>query len=83
MFVCVRQVVGFLHHNFRGFFVGDFTGGGVGRSIVWGADSPGGLFVSETYRDEKRRGNMIRVRMNTDEKIIDETAGELITTQWA
>jgi hypothetical protein len=62
---------------------GDFTSGGIGRTIVWGADSPGGLFVSETYRDEKRRGNMVRVRMNTAEKIISSNAGELITTQWA
>jgi hypothetical protein len=61
---------------------GDFENGGIGRTIVWDSDSPGGLFATETYRDEKRRGNMVRVRMNTDEKIVDETAGELITTQF-
>ena len=62
---------------------GDFSAGGVGRTIVWGADCPGGLVVTETYRAENRRGDMVRVRQNTAEKIIDETAGELIATRWA
>lgn len=62
---------------------GDFSAGGVGRTIVWGADCPGGLVVTETYRAENRRGDMVRVRQNTAEKIIDGTAGELISTRWA
>ena len=62
---------------------GDFSAGGVGRTIVWGADCPGGLFVSETYRAENRRGNMVRVRMNDTEKIVDQTAAELIETNFA
>jgi hypothetical protein len=61
---------------------GDFSAMGAGRTIVWTADSPG-MFVTETYRSEPRRGDMIRVRMHTAEKIVDGTAGELITTSWA
>jgi len=62
---------------------GDFNNGGYGRTITWGADVPGGLFATESYRDETRRGDMVRVRMHSANKIIDTTAGELITTQWA
>lgn len=61
---------------------GDFSAMGIGRTIVWVNDSPG-MFVTESYRDEKRRGDMVRVRNHTAEKIIDATAGELITTQAA
>lgn len=59
---------------------GDFNAMGAGRTIVWTNDSPG-LFVTESYRDEKRRGDMIRVRHHTAEKIVDANAGELIATQ--
>jgi hypothetical protein len=52
--------------------------GGAGRTMVWTEDSD--LFTTETYRDEKRRSDMVRVRHNTAEKVIDETAGELIAT---
>lgn len=62
---------------------GDFMEGGAGRTIIWGADSEGGLFTSDQYRDEKRRGSMIRVRSNRTVKIINPNAGRLITTQWA
>jgi hypothetical protein len=62
---------------------GDFSAGGMGRTISWGADVPGGLFVSETFRNEERRGNIVRVRMNTAEKIIDTNAGYLIGTQYS
>jgi ketosteroid isomerase-like protein len=61
---------------------GEFNAGGAGRTIVWSGDAPD-LFVTETYRNEIRRGDMVRVRQNTDEKIVDETCAELITTQWA
>ena len=60
---------------------GAATDGGAGRTFVWNAE--GGLFVTETYRDEKRRSNMVRVRQNTIEKIIDGSAGTLITTSYA
>jgi hypothetical protein len=62
---------------------GDFNAGGFGRAITWGADVPGGLFATESYRVEERRGDIIRVRMNNANKIIDPTAGELITTNYA
>jgi len=55
--------------------------GGAGFTLVWNAE--GGLFVTESYRDEKRRSNMVRVRQNTAEKVTDSTAGTLITTQYA
>lgn len=61
---------------------GDFSAMGAGRTIVWTADAPG-MFVTETYRSEPRRGDMVRVRMHSAEKIVDATAGELITTNWA
>lgn len=57
------------------------TDGGSGFTLYWNQE--GGLFVTETYRDEGRRSNMVRVRQNTTEKVADGTAGTLITTQWA
>ena len=62
---------------------GDFSAGGVGRTIVWDADAPGGLYTSESYRDENHRGERVRVRMNTDEKIVNDLCGELITTNFS
>jgi hypothetical protein len=62
---------------------GDFENGGIGRTIIWGADSPGGLFTTETYRAEHRRGNMVRVRSERVEHIINANAGRLITTNFA
>lgn len=55
--------------------------GGAGFTFYWNAE--GGLFVTETYRDEKRRSNMVRVRQNTVEKVVDATAGTLIATQYS
>jgi hypothetical protein len=55
--------------------------GGAGFTLVWNAE--GGLWVSESYRDESRRSNIVRVRQNTAEKIVDATAGTLITTQYS
>lgn len=62
---------------------GDFDQGGVGRTLVWDADVPTGLYATETYRDEDRRSDMIRVRTNSIEKVVNENAGELITTNWS
>jgi hypothetical protein len=59
---------------------GDFMNGGVGRTIIWDADAPGGLFTSESYRDEKRRGNMLRVRSNRVIKTISPNCVQLIDT---
>ena len=55
--------------------------GGAGFTFYWNAE--GGLFVTESYRDEARRSNVVRVRQNTAEKIVDSTAGTLITTQYS
>ena len=62
---------------------GDFMNGGAGRTIIWDADSEGGLFTTDQYRDEDRRGSKIRVRSNRVIKIINPNAGRLIGTQWA
>lgn len=50
--------------------VGDFNAGGLGRTIIWNNDSPGGLWTSESYRDEARRGTMLRVRSNRTIKVL-------------
>lgn len=55
--------------------------GGAGFTLYWNQE--GGLFVSESYRDEKRRSNVVRVRQNTAEKVVDASAGTLIATQFA
>ena len=61
---------------------GEFTAGGIGRTLVWSGDSAGG-FVSESYRDEARRSQVLRVRMNTDEVVIDANAAVRVTTSFA
>jgi hypothetical protein len=57
---------------------GDFVAGGAGRTLTWTADSSD-LFTVETYRDESRRSGVVRVRQHTAEKVVDSTAGQLIT----
>jgi hypothetical protein len=59
---------------------GDFMNGGVGRTIIWDADAPGGLFTSESYRDEKRRGNVLRVRSNRVLKTVSPNCVQLLDT---
>lgn len=59
---------------------GEFQNGGLGRTIIWDADAPGGLFTSESYRDEKRRGNMLRVRSNQVIKVVSPNCVQLIDT---
>lgn len=61
---------------------GDFAAGGAGRTIVWNGDAPS-LFVTESYRKEEIRSDVIRVRTNTDEKVINTAAGTLIGTQYS
>jgi len=60
---------------------GDPMSGGAGRTFFWNKE--GGFLVPETYRSEERRSDIVRVRQNTVEKIIDATAGELIDTSYA
>jgi hypothetical protein len=55
--------------------------GGAARKFTWTPD--GGEWITETYRDEECRSNVVRVRHNTAEKIIDASAGTLIVTQWS
>ena len=63
---------------------GGFENGGAGRTLSWTGSVKGkGLFQTETWRDEDRRGDMVRVRSNSIEKIIDETAGQLVVTNVA
>jgi hypothetical protein len=62
---------------------GDYSEGGAGRTLVWEADIPSGLYATETYRDEKRRSDMVRVRTNSIEKVLNGNAGQLIATAWA
>lgn len=62
---------------------GDFNAGGHARTIIWGADSPGGLFATETYRAEHRRSDMARVRTNNVLKVINQNAGQLVAVNFA
>jgi hypothetical protein len=59
---------------------GEFMNGGVGRTIIWDADAPGGLFTSESYRNEARRGNMLRVRSNRVLKTVSPNCVQLLDT---
>lgn len=61
---------------------GGFENGGAVRQIVWTGDAPQ-LYVTETYRNEARRSDMVRVRQNSVEKVLDSNSGALLTTQWA
>jgi hypothetical protein len=62
---------------------GDYSEGGAGRTLVWEADIPSGLYATETYRDEKRRSDMVRVRTNSIEKVLNGNAGQLVVSGWA
>lgn len=61
---------------------GEYQAGGIGRTIQWTKDTTG-LFTPETYRDDRIRSNVMRVRQHTAEKIIDSTACQLITTSYS
>lgn len=62
---------------------GSFENGGFGRTLIWGADSPGGMWGTETYREEERRSDVVRVRTHSGEKIINPLAAQLITTNFS
>ena len=51
-----------------------------GAAIGLDADGSGELFTVESYRDEDIRSDLVRVRQDTDEKIVSEAAGVLIAT---
>lgn len=61
---------------------GEYQAGGIGRTIQWTKDTTG-LFTPETYRDDRIRSNVMRVRQHTAEKIVDSTACQLITTNYS
>lgn len=52
---------------------------GLGRTIHWGADGSQIGTAMETYRDETVRGDVVRARMDTDEKIFYPEAGDLLS----
>lgn len=49
-----------------------------GRTFVWDQESTDGVLV-ETYRNESKRANMIRVRQDTDEKVVTIGANYILT----
>lgn len=55
--------------------------GGAGFTLCWNAE--GGTFVTEKYRSDTQRSDVIRVRQNCVEKVTDTTAGTLIATQYS
>lgn len=61
---------------------GDFSAGGAGRTITWTGDADS-AFVTETYRSEQNRSDVIRVRQHTAEKVISAPSGTLITTSYS
>jgi len=61
---------------------GEYQAGGIGRTIQWTKDTTG-LFTPETYRDDRIRSNVMRVRQHTAEKIVDSTACQLIKTNYS
>ena len=61
---------------------GDFAAGGAGRTIGWTGDADS-VFVTETYRSEQNRSDVIRVRMHTAEKVISAPSGTLVATSFA
>ena len=57
---------------------GPLSNGGIGRTLFYNARG-NGAFTSETYRSEQPPANVVRVRSNLDELIVNEFAGEKIT----
>ena len=50
----------------------------LGRTVLWTEDSPTNLVV-ERYRDETVRGEVVRVRQNTDERVLFANTGYLLS----
>ena len=57
----------------------DFKETCIGRGFHWEADGASMNGTVETYRDEARRSNIVRVRMDTDEVPLLPQAGFLLT----
>lgn len=52
--------------------------GGAGRTFVLDPLTGGQLFVTETYRDEDKRSDILRVREDDDVKVVNENSGILV-----
>jgi hypothetical protein len=61
---------------------GDPSMGGAGRTIYWSEDVEFN-YVVESFRDEARRSDVIRVRQYNEEHVVNECAGTLIKTNYA
>jgi hypothetical protein len=61
---------------------GDPSMGGAGRTIYWAEDVEFN-YVVESFRDEARRSDVIRVRQYNEEHVVNECAGTLIKTNYA
>jgi hypothetical protein len=57
---------------------GPLSNGGIGRTLYYNARQSW-QFVTETFRTEMPPASVVRVRMTTDELIINDFAGEKIT----
>lgn len=57
----------------------DFKEPAIGRTFTWAGDGASESGTVESYRDERVRGNVIRVRMDSDEQVIYKQAGYLLT----
>ena len=51
----------------------------VGRTFHWSADGSSMGGTVETYRDETKRSNIVRVRQDTDEKVLYAATGHLLS----
>lgn len=60
---------------------GNILSGGVGRTLFWKQN--GSLVTVESYREEQTRSTIIRVRHDTDEKIANANAGQLLVSQYS
>lgn len=54
--------------------------GGAGRTFVLEELTGGELFVTETYRDEDKRSDVLRVRQDDDTNVINENSGIILKT---
>lgn len=65
------------------FWIGSIIGGapemgGAGRTFVLEDLTAGQLYVTETYRDEDKRSDILRVREDDDVKVVNENSGVLV-----
>jgi len=53
----------------------------LGRTMIWAEDSGDDEYslIVESYRDESKRGDVIRVRHDLTEKVLNKSAGYLLT----